>query len=66
MLYDLSDYSHLTVYEKVCGGRPVIRDTHIEPEDICLYLSAQHVQSDFPHLKPEAIMECFHYFAHYI
>lgn len=63
---DLSNYSYLTTKKGVCGGRPIIRGTRIEPAHICMYLNVKQVQLDYPGLRSEAILECFHYFTHYI
>lgn len=63
---DLSNYSYLTTKKGVCGGRPIIRGTRIEPEHICMYMNVKQVQHDHPELAPEAILECFHYFTHCI
>lgn len=64
MEYELSDYKYLTVEKGVCGGRPIIRGTRIEPEHICMYFNVEEVLFNFPHLKKEEVMECFHYFVH--
>ena len=61
---DLTNYTYLTTKEGVCGGRPVVQGTRIEPRHICMYFNVEQVQLDFPYLKPEEILECFHYFVH--
>ena len=62
MDYDLSDYVFLTTKQGVCGGRPIIKGTLIEPEHLCMYLNVKEVLFEFPYLKEEEVLECFHYF----
>lgn len=57
----LKNYLSLEVKEGVCGGRPVIKGTRIEPKHIVNYGTVQEILEDFPYLTKQQVEEAIDY-----
>ena len=56
----LLEYEYLERTEGVCGGRPVIKGTRIEPHHVVNYGTLEETMSDF-NLTREQVIECYHF-----
>lgn len=59
---EFNEYKYIGVTEGVCGGRPIILGTRLEPAKIVNYGTVKESMEDFD-LTEEQVKECFKFIA---